>query len=775
MLEVGWEALEHAGTNAAALRSSATGVFLGITNSDYGQLLMQQMDPPDLEAYGLTSSASTFAAGRLSYWLGLSGPSMSVDTACSSSLVAVHLACQSLRSGDCTTALAGGVNVLLSPEWFVVLSKANMLAPDGRCKTFDAAADGYVRGEGAGMLVLKRLSDAVADGDRIHAVIRGSAVNQDGRSSGITVPNGKAQQDVVRRALRAASVTAAEVDYVEAHGTGTPLGDPIELRALEAVLGERGDRGPLRVGSVKTNVGHLEPASGIAGLIKLVLALEHEEIPPHRNLGMLNPEISLDEPSHRDSDRCDTVAAHGQTPYRGREFLRRERHERARDRRGGTGDPPGGAAPTRPMHLLTLSAKSPAALTDLAARYQRTLARAAEGAASDTAVADICFTANTGREHFPHRLGIVGATAAELADSLTTAAGEDWAAAGVRRGHASYGSRPKAVFLFTGQGAQYPAMARTLYETEPVYARVIDRCDEVLTPVLGRSLRSVLDGEDGDSALIHRTEYTQPALFAVEYALAQLWKSWGIEPAAVLGHSVGELVAACVAGVLPAEDGLVLAARRGRADGGTDRAGVHGHRLRPGRGGRRGGPAVCRRGVDRCGQRAAERGRLRGGRSGRRAAGRARRARHQVQAAGRFARVPLAADGADAGPVRARSGHDRVRGSAHSAHLQRHRQATDRRGGIHRAVLARARARPGSVPRRYERAVRAELPDVRGGGTGADAARHGETVRPGPRRACRSRRVPAVAASRPSRLAGAAGQPRRALRPWLRGELDRPG
>ncbi|MBB4895859.1 amino acid adenylation domain-containing protein [Streptomyces olivoverticillatus] len=563
VLEVGWEALEHAGTNAAALRSSATGVFLGITNSDYGQLLMQQMDPPDLEAYGLTSSASTFAAGRLSYWLGLSGPSMSVDTACSSSLVAVHLACQSLRSGDCTTALAGGVNVLLSPEWFVVLSKANMLAPDGRCKTFDAAADGYVRGEGAGMLVLKRLSDAVADGDRIHAVIRGSAVNQDGRSSGITVPNGKAQQDVVRRALRAASVTAAEVDYVEAHGTGTPLGDPIELRALEAVLGERGDRGPLRVGSVKTNVGHLEPASGIAGLIKLVLALEHEEIPPHRNLGMLNPEISLDEPAieiptdvtpwpRTGKPRIAGVSSFGASGTNAHVIVAEAPETRP------------GAAPTRPMHLLTLSAKSPAALTDLAARYQRTLARAAEGAASDTAVADICFTANTGREHFPHRLGIVGATAAELADSLTTAAGEDWAAAGVRRGHASYGSRPKAVFLFTGQGAQYPAMARTLYETEPVYARVIDRCDEVLTPVLGRSLRSVLDGEDGDSALIHRTEYTQPALFAVEYALAQLWKSWGIEPAAVLGHSVGELVAACVAGVLPAEDGLVLAARRGR-------------------------------------------------------------------------------------------------------------------------------------------------------------------------------------------------------------------
>ncbi|MFF4568533.1 amino acid adenylation domain-containing protein [Streptomyces sp. NPDC001410] len=560
VLEVGWEAMEHAGISAAGLRGSSTGVFLGVTNGDYGQQQLQQVDLPDLEAYGLTSSASTFAAGRLSYWLGLSGPSMSVDTACSSSLVAVHLACQSLRSGDCTTALAGGVNVLLSPEWFVVLSKANMLAADGRCKTFDAAADGYVRGEGAGILVLKRLSDAVADGDRVHAVIRGSAVNQDGRSSGITVPNGAAQRDVLSRALRAASVTAAEVGYVEAHGTGTPLGDPIELRALGTVLGDRGDSGPLRVGSVKTNVGHLEPASGIAGLMKLVLALQHEEIPPHRNLSTLNPEIALEElgieiptevtPWPRaDKPRIAGVSSFGASGTNAHVIVE-EAPAAARPE----------AAPDRPAHLLTLSAKSPAALTDLAARYRRTLTQAADGAA----LADICFTATTGREHFPHRLAAVGATAAELADTLAAAAGPDRAAAEVRRGHVSFGLRPKAVFLFTGQGAQYPAMARTLYATEPVYARVIDQCDEVLTPVLGRSLREVLDGGDGGGALIHQTEYTQPALFAVEYALAQLWKSWGIEPAAVLGHSVGELVAACVAGVMSLADGLLLAARRGQ-------------------------------------------------------------------------------------------------------------------------------------------------------------------------------------------------------------------
>lgn len=562
LLEVGWEALEDAGIANERLAGSRTGVFLGVTNHDYAQVQIQQVAPADLEAYYATSNASTFGAGRLSYWLGLTGPSLSVDTSCSSSLVGVHLACQSLRAGDCTTALAGGVNVLLSPESFVVLGKTHALSPDGACKTFDKAADGYARGEGCGVIVLKRLSDALAAGDRVLAVIRGSAVNHDGRSSGLTVPNPAAQQDVVRQALSAAGLPPSRVDYVEAHGTGTPLGDPIELRSLGAVLGERDGRGALLVGSVKTNVGHLEPAAGIAGLIKTVLALRQAEIPPHLHLTEINPEIGIEDlevaipteptpwPAH-DEPRLAGVSSFGASGTNAHVLL-----EQAPDT---SRTPPG---PERPVHLLALSAKTPAALTALAARYLDRLAGAPDGE-----LADICFSAATGRFHFPHRMAVTGATPAQMRERIAeTLAAPDGAVPppGVNIGHARTGARPEAVFLFTGQGAQYPGMARGLYAAEPVFRDRIDACDEVLRPLLGRPLAEILDPAPGDEELIHETRYTQPALFAVEYALAVLWRSWGVEPAAVLGHSVGELVALCVAGVLTPEDGLRLAAMRGR-------------------------------------------------------------------------------------------------------------------------------------------------------------------------------------------------------------------
>ncbi|WP_180686107.1 non-ribosomal peptide synthetase/type I polyketide synthase [Streptomyces gossypiisoli] len=571
LLEVGWEALEHAGRSPEGLRGSDTGVYFGVTTYDYLQTQMQQVDPADLTAYSLTGNASTFAAGRLSYWLGLNGPSLSVDTACSSSLVGVHLACQSLRSGETDLALAGGVNVLLAPEWFVVASKAHMLAADGRCKTFDASADGYVRSEGCGIVVLKRLSDARADGDRILAVIRGSAVNQDGRSSGITVPNAAAQQAVVRQALRVASVEPAQVGYVEAHGTGTPLGDPLELRALDAVLGERGDAGPLLVGSVKTNVGHLEPAAGVAGLIKVILSLQHERIPPHLHLSEINPEIGIE-------DLAVEIPADGRPWPRGAApriagvssfgASGTNAHVIVEEAPADAAARAAAAVPERTAHLLTLSARTPAALTALAGRYHDRLA-----GATDTELGDICFTAATGRSHLPHRLAVSASRAAEMAQRLAEyAAGRQ--PAGSRHGQVRAGTRPQVVFLFTGQGAQYPGMARTLYATEPVFRRVVDECDEVLRPLTGRPLMSVVDPAPEDAELVHDTCWTQPALFAVEYALAELWRSWGVEPAAVLGHSIGELVAACVAGALDLHDGLRLAARRGRlmhdlADGGA--------------------------------------------------------------------------------------------------------------------------------------------------------------------------------------------------------------
>ena len=559
LLEVGWEALENAGQQPARLAGTQTGVFVGVTTNDYSQLQMQHMAPEDLDAYLVTSSASTFAAGRLSYWLGISGPSLSVDTACSSSLVGIHLACLSLRAGDCSMALAGGVNLLLAPEPFVVLSRARMLSPDGVCKTFDVAADGYARGEGCGVVVLKRLSDAVTHGDRILALIPGSAVNQDGRSGGITVPNATAQREVVRRALDAASLSPADVGYVEAHGTGTRLGDPIELRALASVLGQCETGTSLLVGSVKTNIGHLEAAAGVAGLIKVVLSIQHQEIPPHLRLTEINPEIQLDElgveiPTSltpwptRQETRVAGVSSFGASGTNAHVIVQQA-----------PAPAPRYPLPERSAYVLTLSAKTPAALAATAARYGERLA-----ADETAALPDVCYTANAGRTHFAHRLAVTGSDPRELGRRLAAFGTGPAPVPGVPAARVRPGARPKVAFVFTGQGAQYPHMARDLYATEPSFREAIDQFDEALRPLLGRSLRSVIWPDPAGDSLIHETRYTQPALFAVEYALADLWRSWGLEPDAVLGHSIGELVAACVAGVLDPVDGLRLAAHRGR-------------------------------------------------------------------------------------------------------------------------------------------------------------------------------------------------------------------
>ena len=404
LLEVSWEALEHAGQAIDALSGSQTGVFVGISGSNYLQLQTQDGDLAKLETYVGTGSAVSVAAGRLSYVLGLQGPSMSIDTACSSSLVALHLACQSLRDGECRMALAGGVNLILTPEANVVLSKAKMLAPDGRCKTFAAAADGYVRSEGCGIVVLKRLSDAQADGDRILAVIRGTAVNQDGRSSGLTAPNVAAQEALIRRALAKAGVLPADVQYVEAHGTGTPLGDPIEIQALASVLGEgrQADR-PVLVGSVKTNLGHLEAAAGVTGLIKVILALQHEIIPPHLHFNAPNPHIPWSElpvavttratPWKRESGRrIAGLSSFGFSGTNAHVVIEEAPASRAV------------ASPEtdRPVHVLTLSAR-----TESRARVaERSICR--DHLERGDALADVCFTANTGRAHFAHRLAVVG-------------------------------------------------------------------------------------------------------------------------------------------------------------------------------------------------------------------------------------------------------------------------------------------------------------------------------------------------------------------------------
>jgi len=566
LLETSWEALEDACLPADRLFGSETGVFLGISTLDNATNLRTFAPPEQIDAYYGTGNCMSGAAGRLSYHYGLKGPSIAVETACSSSLVAAHLACRSLQAGECGMALAAGVNLILNPGASIVFSRARMLSPDGRCKTFSDAADGYGRGEGCGVVLLKRLSDAVADGDRILALIRGSAVNQDGPSGGLTVPNGPSQQAVIRRALKSADVDPAEVDYVEAHGTGTALGDPIEVGALGAVFGESRPAGrPLILGTAKTNIGHLESAAGIAGLIKLALSLRHRQIPPTLHSRPPNRNIPWSELPLRVCTRLEPWPAEGEGRFAGVSsfgFAGTNAHlvlSEAPEPEPAPPEPPEPAplATQRPCRLLTLSAKTTTALEQLAGSYRSFL----EGGL-ETGFAELCSAANTGRTHFKERLYVVASSPADAARKLA-AHGDGRRVRGLGRGRAA-ATPPRIAFLFSGQGSQYPGMGRQLYDSQEVFRDRLDRCAHLLDGTLEKPLlEAIYPGDPADSRLSD-TAYTQPALFAVEYALAGLLASWGLEPGAVLGHSVGEYVAACLAGVFRLEDGLRLVAERAR-------------------------------------------------------------------------------------------------------------------------------------------------------------------------------------------------------------------
>ena len=605
MLETSWRALEDAGIDPDTLKGSRTGVYAGISNNEYRGLILGVSDTADRAAslYTVTGTSFNTAIGRVAFALGLQGPAIAVDTACSSSLVAVHQAVTGLQRGEADLALAGGVHAILSGRLLELRANAGMLAPDGRCKTFDAAANGYVRGEGCGILVLKRLSEAEADGDRIWGVIRGSALNQDGASPGLTVPSEPAQEQVIEAALLRAGLEPRDVDYVEAHGTGTPVGDPIEMQATGTVYsrGREADR-PLLVGSVKTNIGHLESAAGAASLIKVMLAMKRRVIPKHLNFREPNPEIdwerltvrvaseTMDWPLAPDRPPRAGISGFGWSGTNAHVIVEGYGEPIASGSENGlpAGPPvaiaialpePGHPHPNLPpsrgkgpeerelgergTRLLPLSGKSRQALRQQAERYVAWLDEhpgqfPPGGAAGGEALSDAAWTASVGRSHFPHRAGAVFRDVASLRERLREIAEGDETPDGPEPRAAS-----KVAFIYTGQGSQWAGMGAALYESEPVFRAVLDRCERWMHEHRGASLLDVLFGRPGAAGGLDDPAWTQPATYALQCALTALWSSLGVRPDVVMGHSLGEIAASQTAGVFSLEDGLRFASARG--------------------------------------------------------------------------------------------------------------------------------------------------------------------------------------------------------------------
>ncbi|MBA3470567.1 MAG: SDR family NAD(P)-dependent oxidoreductase [Herpetosiphonaceae bacterium] len=555
LLEVAWAALENAGQPQHKLAGSQTGVFVSIYQNDFSWHLGRA---ESLDAYGVSGNAHSLAVNRLSYLFDFQGPSLAIDTACSSSLVAMHLACASLRSGECDLALAGGVNLILVPASTEALVQWGMLAADGRCKTFDQRADGFVRGEGCGVIVLKRLASAIADGDPILAVVRSTAVNQDGKTNVFTAPNGLAQQAVLRAAVRAAMIEPSEVTYVEAHGTGTSLGDPIEVEAIREVYGQgRTSANPCMLGAVKSNIGHLEAAAGIAGLIKAVLCLHHEAIPANLHFTELNPHITLDPeqfiiptaltPWPRSSTRrYAAVSSFGMGGTNAHAILEEAPQFPSKAIESAT----------PAVHMVVISAKSAAALRDLAAAYVTAL-----GSLSQADLADMCATASLRRSHHDHRIAVVGSTPPELAAHLAAWL-EGQANPAVLAGQIATHRRPRLAFVFSGQGSQWIGMGRDLLEHNQTFQTMFNACAEALAPLIDWSPHAVLTAED--PAYFEDIAVIQPMLWALQVALAAVWRARGITADVVIGHSMGEVAAATVAGVLDLATAARIIAERSR-------------------------------------------------------------------------------------------------------------------------------------------------------------------------------------------------------------------
>ena len=552
LLEVAWEAIEHAGLAPEQLNGARAAVMMGVYYNEYQA--GATADPDGIDAYSATGNAHSVTVGRIAYLLGLRGPAVAVDTACSSSLVSVHLACQSLRSRESDLALAGGVNLILRPETQLALAKWGMLSPRGRCHAFDAGADGFVRGEGAGVVVLKRLTDAVADGDRVLAVVRGSAVNQDGRSNGLTAPNARAQQDVITRALDTAGVSAESVNYVETHGTGTALGDPIEFDALAGVYGRGED--PCALGAVKTNIGHLEAAAGIAGFIKTVLAVQKGTIPPNLHFTQWNPAIDpaktrLFVPTDAtkwpapDAPRRAAVSSFGLGGTNAHVVVEQGPEPATPGEAPGAGDPPVTRLAVSAVSAQRIAAQAGALADwlegDGAEVRLADVGRALQRRARRDATATVC-----ARDHADAVVGLRGLAGGYPAPGVV----------GVHEGVCGSGT----VFVFSGQGSQWAGMGRSLLVEEPAFAAAVAELEPVFVEQVGFSLYGVLAGGEP----VEGIERIQPVLVGVQLALAGLWRSYGVSPDAVIGHSMGEVAAAVVAGALSAAQGLRVIATRSR-------------------------------------------------------------------------------------------------------------------------------------------------------------------------------------------------------------------